>query len=64
MQNVKHVIFEPGGKNLLLDISSTNIDTFVLSLYHCVETRSISFLTVIFAIFNILVINETFGIQL
>jgi hypothetical protein len=29
------------GKNLFLDISSTNIDTLVLSLYQCVETRSI-----------------------
>jgi hypothetical protein len=37
----KHVIFEPGKKHLLLDISSTNTDTLVSSLYQCVETRSI-----------------------
>jgi hypothetical protein len=28
-------------KHLFLDISSTNIDTLVPSLYQCVETRSI-----------------------
>jgi hypothetical protein len=28
-------------EHLFLDISSTNIDTLVPSLYHCVETRSI-----------------------
>jgi hypothetical protein len=28
-------------KHLFLDISSTNIDILVLSLYQCVETRSI-----------------------
>jgi hypothetical protein len=27
-------------KHLVLDISSTNIDTFLPSVYHCVETRS------------------------
>jgi cytidylate kinase len=27
-------------RNLFLDISSTNIDTLVPSLYQCVETRS------------------------
>jgi hypothetical protein len=34
------VILEPGKKHLFLDISSTNIDTLVPSLYQCVETRS------------------------
>jgi hypothetical protein len=29
------------GKHLFLDMSSTNIDTLVPSLYQCVETRSI-----------------------
>jgi hypothetical protein len=33
-------------KTLFLDISSTNTDTLVPSLYQCVETRSISVLTV------------------
>jgi hypothetical protein len=28
-------------KHLFLDVSSTNIDTHVPSLYQCVETRSI-----------------------
>jgi hypothetical protein len=28
-------------KHVLFDISSTNIDTFVPSLYQCVQTRSI-----------------------
>jgi hypothetical protein len=39
--NIKHVIFEPGKKHLILDISFINIDTLVPSLYQCVETRSI-----------------------
>jgi hypothetical protein len=30
-----------GEKTIFLDISSTNIDKLVTSLYHCVETRSI-----------------------
>jgi hypothetical protein len=30
-------------KPSFLDISFTNIDTLVPSLYHCVETRSIEF---------------------
>jgi hypothetical protein len=33
------MIFEPE-KHLFLDISSTNIDTLVPSLYQCIETRS------------------------
>jgi hypothetical protein len=33
------MIFEP--EKIFLDISSTNIDTLVPSLYQCVETRSI-----------------------
>jgi hypothetical protein len=41
IQNVKHVIFDPGKEPLFLDVSSTNIDTLVPSLYQCVETRSI-----------------------
>jgi hypothetical protein len=38
--DIKHVIFEPG-KNVFLDISSTNIDTLIPSLYQCVDTCSI-----------------------
>jgi hypothetical protein len=34
-------VFKPRKKKLFLDISSTNIDTLVPSLYQCVETRSI-----------------------
>jgi hypothetical protein len=37
---VKYVIFAPGKKHLFPDISSTNIDTLVKSLYHCAETSS------------------------
>jgi hypothetical protein len=36
---LKHVILEPG-KNIFLDISSTNIDTLDPALYQCVETRN------------------------
>jgi hypothetical protein len=39
MSNVKCDI-EPG-KNIFLDISSTNIDTPVPSLYQCIETYRI-----------------------
>jgi hypothetical protein len=36
------MIFKPGKETFFfLDISSTNIDTPVLSLYQCVETRGI-----------------------
>jgi hypothetical protein len=35
------MIFEPGKKHLFMDISSTNIDTLVPSLYQFVKTRSI-----------------------
>jgi hypothetical protein len=41
IQNGKHVIFETRKVLSFLDISSTNIDTLVPSLYQCVETRSI-----------------------
>jgi hypothetical protein len=37
----KRVIFKPEKKHLFLDISSTNIDTFVPSLCQCVETHRI-----------------------
>jgi hypothetical protein len=40
-KNVKHVIFESGKEHLFLNISSTDIDTLVPSLYQCAETRSI-----------------------
>jgi hypothetical protein len=39
--DIKHIIFEPEEKHLFLDLSSTNIDTLVPSLYQCAETRSI-----------------------
>jgi hypothetical protein len=35
------VIFKTGKKHLFLDISSTNVDTFVPSLYQCVKIGSI-----------------------
>jgi hypothetical protein len=38
---VKHMIVETGKEHLFLDISSTNIDTLVPSLYQCVEISSI-----------------------
>jgi hypothetical protein len=38
----KSVILEPAKKtHLFLDTSTTSIDTYVPSLYKCVETRSI-----------------------
>jgi hypothetical protein len=40
------VIFEPG-KHLFFDISSTNIDTLVPSLYQCFETRSVEIFFVV-----------------
>jgi hypothetical protein len=56
-------------KHLFLDISSTNIDTFVLSLYQCVETRSIEVFWLLSQPlprlrFNLFVIGETFATQL
>jgi hypothetical protein len=56
-------------KHLFLDISSTNIDTLVPSLYQCVETRSIEVVcTVVSATsatpFQPFVISETFATQL
>jgi hypothetical protein len=62
------VIFEPG-KKLLLDISSTNIDTLVPSLYHCVETTSMEVFWLLHQPlphlrFNLFVISETFATQL
>jgi hypothetical protein len=35
--NVKHMIFEPGRKYLFFDLSSSNFDTLVPSLYQCIE---------------------------
>jgi hypothetical protein len=49
-------------KKIFLDISATNIDTLVPSLYQCVETRSMEvFLTVLHLRFNLLVISERFA---
>jgi hypothetical protein len=42
---LKHVIFEPGGgKHLFFDISSTDIDAHLLSLYQCVEALNMEVL--------------------
>jgi hypothetical protein len=48
---IKRKIYEIGHwKKIFLDISSTNIDALVPSLYQCVETHSIeAFLTVVSA---------------
>jgi hypothetical protein len=56
-------------KHLFLDMSSTNTDTLVPSLYLCVENRSIKvfwLMSQLFAhsCFNLFVINETFAAQL
>jgi hypothetical protein len=56
-------------KHLFLDISSTNIDTFVPSLYQCVETRSIEVFVLLsqplpHLRINLFVISETFATQL
>jgi hypothetical protein len=60
------VIFETEKKHLFLDISSTNIDTLVPSLYWCVETRSIEALWLLsqplqHRRFNLFVISEAFA---
>jgi hypothetical protein len=59
------VVLEPG-KKLFLDICSTDIDTFVPSLYQCVETRSIEVFRLLSLPlphfrFNLFVIGETFA---
>jgi hypothetical protein len=56
-------------KHLFLDISSTNIDTLVPSLYQCVETHSMEVFWLLsqplpHLRFNIFVISETFATQL
>jgi hypothetical protein len=53
-------------KHLVLDISSTNIDTLAPSLYQCVETRSVEVLRLLSPPlpqlrFNRFVISETFA---
>jgi hypothetical protein len=63
------VIFEPAKKHLFLDISSTNNDTLVSSLYKCVETRSIKVFWLLsqplpHLCFNLFVISKTFATQL
>jgi hypothetical protein len=56
-------------KKIFLDISSTNIDTLVPSLYYCVETRRIEVFRLLsqplphFCV-NLFVISETFATQL
>jgi hypothetical protein len=42
------VILEPGKKHLFLDLSFTNTDTLVPSLYQCVETSSIEVFWLLF----------------
>jgi hypothetical protein len=58
------VIFETGKKNIF-DISFTNTDTLVSSLYHCVETRSIEVFWLLSQLlphlhFKLFVISEMF----
>jgi hypothetical protein len=53
-------------KRLFLDISSTNIDTLVPSLYQCVKTRSLEVLWLLshphpYIPFSHFVISEAFG---
>jgi hypothetical protein len=53
-------------KHLFLDISSTNIDALVSSLYQCVETRSIQVFWLLsqplsHLRFNLFVISEVFA---
>jgi hypothetical protein len=66
--DVKHKTydFRNWKKHLFLNISSTNTDTLVPSLYQCIETRSIK----VFGLlsqplphlhFNIFVISKTFA---
>jgi hypothetical protein len=55
-------------KHLFLDVSSTNIDTLVPSLYQCVEARSIEVFWLLsqplpHLRFNLYVIRETFATQ-
>jgi hypothetical protein len=59
------LIFEAG--NIFLDIPSSNIDSFVPSLYHGIETRSIEVFWLLsqpIPQFNVSVISETFAMQL
>jgi hypothetical protein len=56
-------------KHLFLDISSTNIDTLVPSLYQCAEIRSIEIFwtmskPLLHLPFNLLFISETIAAQL
>jgi hypothetical protein len=56
-------------KYLFLNISSTNIDTLVPSLYHCFETYSTEVFWLLsqplpYLRFNLFVISETFATQL
>jgi hypothetical protein len=56
-------------KHLFLDISSTNIDTLIQSLYQCVETRCIKVFWLLFQplprlSFNLFTVSETFAAQL
>jgi hypothetical protein len=55
-------------QHLFLDISSTNIDTFVPSLYHCFETRSQEVFRLLsqplpHLCFNLFVISGTFATE-
>jgi hypothetical protein len=56
-------------KHLFLDISSTNSDTLVPSLYQCIETLSIEVFRLLsqpfpHLRFSLFVISETFATQL
>jgi hypothetical protein len=56
-------------KHLFLDVSATNTDTLVPSLYQCVETRSIELFRLLpqplpHLRFNPFFISETFATQL
>jgi hypothetical protein len=65
---VNLVILEPGKKHLFLGMSSNNTDTFVPSLYLCVEIHSIEVFKLFSQplprlLFNLFVISETFVTQ-
>jgi hypothetical protein len=56
-------------KHLILDMSSTDIDTLVPSLYQCVETRRMEVFRLLsqplpHLRFNLFVISKTFATQL
>jgi hypothetical protein len=63
---IKHVILELGKEHLFLNISSTNIDTLVPSLYQCIKTHRIEVFYLLsqphpHLCFNLFIFSKTFA---